>query len=56
MTQKFSQSLHDIGFPGSNPFLRIGQLSTGPFEKFVDWRQCVAVIQRGSGGGNVVVE
>jgi hypothetical protein len=35
----------------------------GPFEKFVDWRQCAAVMQReagtgmarGSGGGNVVV-
>jgi hypothetical protein len=35
----------------------------GPFEKFVDWRQCAAVMQREavnvmpsrSGGGNVVV-
>jgi hypothetical protein len=35
----------------------------GPFEKFVDWRQCAAVMQRVavtvmpncSGGGNVVV-
>jgi hypothetical protein len=35
----------------------------GPFEKFVDWRQCAAVTQREavtvisscSGGGNVVV-
>jgi hypothetical protein len=35
----------------------------GPFEKFVDWRQCAAVIQREAvtvmpsyrGGGNVVV-
>jgi hypothetical protein len=35
----------------------------GPFEKFVDWRQCAAVIKRDavtvipscSGGGNVVV-
>jgi len=35
----------------------------GPFDKFVDWRQCVAVMQREavtvmpscSGGGNVVM-
>jgi hypothetical protein len=35
----------------------------GPFEKFVDWRQCAAVMEREevtfmpscSGGGNVVV-
>jgi hypothetical protein len=35
----------------------------GPFEKFVDWRHCAAVMQREavsvmsscSGGGNVVV-
>jgi hypothetical protein len=35
----------------------------GPFEKFLDWRQCAAVMQREaatvmpscSGGGNVVV-
>jgi hypothetical protein len=35
----------------------------GPFEKFVDWRQCAAIMQREavtlipmhSGGGNVVV-
>jgi hypothetical protein len=35
----------------------------GPFEKFVNWRQCAAVMQRKSvtimpsctGGGNVVV-
>jgi hypothetical protein len=32
----------------------------GPFEKFVDWRQCATVMQREavpncSGGGNVVV-
>jgi hypothetical protein len=38
-------------------------LVRGPFEKFVDWRQCAAVIQRVavtimpscSGGDNVVV-
>jgi len=37
--------------------------SRGPFEKFVDWRQCTAIMQREavtvmpscSGGGNVVV-
>jgi hypothetical protein len=37
---------------------------TRPFEKFVDWRQCAAIMQREavtvmlscSGGGNVVVE
>jgi hypothetical protein len=42
---------------GSNYIMR------GPFEKFVDWRQCAAVMQREavtvipscSGGGNVVV-
>jgi hypothetical protein len=35
----------------------------GPFDKFVDWRQCAAVMQREavtvmpscSGGGNIVV-
>jgi hypothetical protein len=35
----------------------------GPFEKFVDWRQCAAVVQKlavtvmpsSGGGGNVVV-
>jgi hypothetical protein len=35
----------------------------GPFEKFVDWRRCSAVMQRGamtvmpscSSGGNIVV-
>jgi hypothetical protein len=38
-------------------------LVRGPFEKFVDWRQCAAVMHREavtyanfSGGGNVVVE
>jgi hypothetical protein len=38
-------------------------LIRGPYEKFVDWRQCAAVMQREavtvrpscSGGGNVVV-
>jgi hypothetical protein len=36
----------------------------GPFEKFVDWRQCAAVMQKEavtvipscSGGGKIVVE
>jgi hypothetical protein len=40
-----------------------GKIIRGLFEKFVDWRQCAAVMQREavtvmpscSGGGNVVV-
>jgi hypothetical protein len=40
-----------------------GFLLRGPFEKFVDWRQCATVMQREavtvtpscSGGGSVVV-
>jgi hypothetical protein len=46
-----------------NPYLTLHTYIRGPFEKFVDWRQCAAVIQREtvtvmpscSGGGNVVV-
>jgi hypothetical protein len=48
----------------ANHFLVITGLDQvrGPFEKFVDWRQCSAVMQREvvavlpscSGGGNVV--
>jgi hypothetical protein len=44
------------------PTKNVGQVR-GPFDKFVDWRQCAAVMQREaltlipsfSGGGNVVV-
>jgi hypothetical protein len=43
--------------------LRISHELRGPFEKFVDWRRCATVVQRGavpvmpsySGVGNVVV-
>jgi hypothetical protein len=46
---------------GLAPLLRC--LIRGPFEKFVDWRQCTAVMQREAvtlmpscdGGGNVAV-
>jgi hypothetical protein len=43
--------------------LYYGKLVPEPFEKFVDWRQCAAVMQREavtvmpscSGGGNIIV-
>jgi hypothetical protein len=43
--------------------MRNGKFIRRPFERFVDWRQCTAVMQREavtvmpscSGGGNVVV-
>jgi hypothetical protein len=44
-------------------YFSVVDLLRGPFEKFVDWRQCAAVMQREavtimpscSGGGNVIV-
>jgi hypothetical protein len=55
------------GWRGPSPELRESSQHPhtnlrGPFEKFVDWRQCAAVMQREavttmpgcSGGGNVV--
>jgi len=32
-------------FKKRNPF-RMAELLRGPFEKFVDWSQCAAVMQR----------
>jgi hypothetical protein len=51
----------NIGIVGSNPAR--GKDVRGPFEKFMDWRQCAAVMQREavtvtpscSCGGNVLV-
>jgi hypothetical protein len=51
----------NTGILGLNP--ACGMDVRGPFERFVDWRQCSAVMQREAvtvtpscnGGGNVVV-
>jgi hypothetical protein len=50
--------------PNSFKFISQKEIIRGPFAKFVEWRQCAAVMQREpatvmlscSGGDNVVVE
>jgi hypothetical protein len=60
MIIKNERTLHKLSSPSYFSLLCIIQ---GPFERFVDWQQCTAVMQRVavtivpscSGGGNVVV-
>jgi hypothetical protein len=54
--------IYIISFVSRHITIRLDLDIRGPFEKFVDWRQCAAVIQREvmtvmpscSGGGNVI--